>query len=89
MATAGEFHTLYRQLTRLAEEGVEVELVRTEPVATLAERLAAAVRDDTAALFASTVLFESGAVVPHLADAAVAARAREHQVVLDASATSW
>ncbi len=84
VATAGEFHTLYRQLTRLAEEGVEVELVPTEPVATLAERLAAAARDDTAALFASTVLFESGAVVPHLADAAVAARARGAEVVLDA-----
>lgn len=84
VATAGEFHTLYRQLSRLAEEGVEVELVPTDPVATLAERLAAAVRDDTAALFASTVLFESGAVVPHLDEAARRARARGAEVVLDA-----
>lgn len=84
VTTAGEFHTLYRQLGRLSEEGVEVELVPTEPVATLAERLGDAVRDDTAALFASTVLFESGAVVPHLAEAARRARARGAEVVLDA-----
>ena len=48
VTTDGEFHSLRRQLARLAEEGVEVVRVTAEPVDTLAERLAAAVDDRTA-----------------------------------------
>ncbi len=83
VTTSGEFHTLYRQLRRLSEEGVTVDFVPVHPVATLAERLAAAVRADTAALFVSTVLFETGARVPNLAQAVAHARAKGAEVVLD------
>ncbi|MFN7135058.1 MAG: kynureninase, partial [Myxococcales bacterium] len=43
VTTSGEFHSIDRQLRRLAEEGVEVTFVDAAPVSTLAERLAAAV----------------------------------------------
>jgi len=83
VTTRGEFHTLHRQLRRLAEEGVQVDFIDPHPVDTLAERLAGAVRDDTAALLCSTVLFESATVVPHLDHAVARARAMGAEVVLD------
>ena len=84
VTTDGEFHSLRRQLDRLAEEGVEVVRVPVDPVPTLAERIAAAVDDRTAAALVSAVLFASARVVPHL-DAVVAACA-DHgaEAVVDA-----
>jgi hypothetical protein len=73
-----------RQLRRLGEAGVEITWVDAAPADTLAERLAAAVRDDTAAVLASSVLFESSTIVPHLAAVAAAARRRGAQVLIDA-----
>jgi len=84
VTTGGEFHTLYRQLSRLAEEGVTVDFVAPQPLDTLAARLAEKVRADTAALFVSTVLFETGSLVPNLAQAVRAAKERGAEVVLDA-----
>lgn len=84
VTTGGEFHSLDRQLRRLAEAGVEVTFVAPEPVDTLAARLAAAVRPDTAALLASTVLFQTSAVVPGLAEAAAAAHRVGAEVLFDA-----
>ncbi|MAC26497.1 MAG: kynureninase [Sandaracinus sp.] len=83
VTTAGEFHSIRRQLGRLAEEGVEVEAVPVQPLDTLAARLAEAVRDDTVALLASTVLFETSSVVPGLKTACEAAHARGAAVLLD------
>jgi selenocysteine lyase/cysteine desulfurase len=57
ITTDGEFHTLRRQLGRLAEAGVEVIRVAARPVDTLAERLAAAIDSETAAVLVSAVLF--------------------------------
>ena len=84
VTTTGEFHSMDRQLRSAAEAGVEVTWVDAAPVTTLAERLAAAVRADTAAVLVSSVLFETAARVPHLD--AVAARAREvgAHVLIDA-----
>ncbi|MBX3248525.1 MAG: aminotransferase class V-fold PLP-dependent enzyme [Myxococcales bacterium] len=84
VTTDGEFHSLRRQLARLEEEGVEVTRVPAAPVGTLAERLANALRPDTAALLVSTVLFETSAVVPHLAEACRAAHHHGAEVLLDA-----
>ncbi|MFT5357203.1 MAG: kynureninase, partial [Polyangiales bacterium] len=83
VTTAGEFHSIRRQLQRLEEEGVEVTRVPIAPVATLGARLADAVRPDTAALMASTVLFESASQVPNLEVAAQAAFAQGAEVLLD------
>jgi len=66
ITTDGEFHTIRRQLDRLAEEGIEVVKVAAEPAATLAERLAKAVDDRTAAVLVSAVLYTNAHIVPHL-----------------------
>ena len=67
VTSTGEFHTLTRQLARLAETGVEVVWLPAEPADTLAERLAAAVDPHTACALVSSVLFETAQVVPNLA----------------------
>jgi len=66
VTTDGEFHTLRRQLDRLAEEGVEVVKIPVAPLDTLAERVAAAVDDRTACATLSSVLYERGLLVPGL-----------------------
>jgi hypothetical protein len=45
LTSDGEFHTLRRQLARLAEAGLDVVRVPSSPAASLAERLAAEVDD--------------------------------------------
>lgn len=84
VTTGGEFHAIRRQLGRLREEGVEVDVVEVDPVDTLAERLALRVRPDTGAVLASAVLFETSSVVPHLAQLAAHCRARGVIFVVDA-----
>jgi kynureninase len=67
VSTDGEFHTLRRQLARLAEEGIEVVRVPSLPAATLVERIVAVLRDGPpAAVLVSTVSFSSGQIVPGL-----------------------
>ncbi len=66
VTTDGEFHSIRRQLDRLAEEPVEVVKVPALPAATLAARLAEAVDDRTAAVLASCVLFQNAHIVPGL-----------------------
>ena len=84
VTTTGEFHSLHRQLRRLAEEGVEITWVPAQPVASLAGRLARALRPDTAAVLASTVLFETSEAVPHLAGLTLAAQRVGAEVLYDA-----
>jgi len=66
ITTDGEFHTIRRQLDRLAEEGIEVLKVPAVPAATLAERLAQVVDDRTAAVLVSAVLYTNAHIVPKL-----------------------
>lgn len=85
VTTTGEFHSITRQLRRLDEQGwLPVTWVPARPVETLAQRLAASVRDDTAAVLTSTVLYETSEVVPGLPALVQAARARGAEVLLDA-----
>jgi kynureninase len=80
----GEFHTLRRQLARLAEAGVDVVRVAASPADTLAERLAGAVDDRTAAVLVSAVLFETARIVPHLDTLAATCRRRDVELLVDA-----
>lgn len=84
VTTDGEFHTLRRQLARLGEVGLDVVSVATQPVATLAERLAAAVDTRTAAAMVSSVLFETSQVVPHLDQLAAACDHAGAELLIDA-----
>jgi kynureninase len=84
VTSTGEFHTLRRQLARLAEAGIDVDWVAAEPAATLAERLAAAVDDRTAAVLVSAVLFETARVVHHLDALADVSHKRGAELLVDA-----
>jgi kynureninase len=66
VTTDGEFHSIRRQLDRLAEEGLEIVKVPSTPAGSVAERLVAAVDDRTAAALVSCVLFENAHIVPDL-----------------------
>lgn len=84
VTTDGEFHSLRRQLLRLAEAGAEISFVPTDPIHTLAARMAKAIRPDTIGLLASTVLYRTAAIVPHLEEAITAAHRVGAPVLLDA-----
>lgn len=84
VTTTGEFHSAFRQLRRLAEEGIDVTFVPAEPAATLAERVASAVTERTSAVVLSTVLFGTSTVVPDLALLVERATRAGAQVLLDA-----
>ncbi|MEZ5286577.1 MAG: aminotransferase class V-fold PLP-dependent enzyme [Vicinamibacterales bacterium] len=84
LTTDGEFHTIRRQLDRLAEAGLEVERVPSRPADAIAERLAAAVDDRTAAVLVSSVLFTTGEIVPGLARVAEACARVGAELVVDA-----
>ncbi|MBP2181224.1 kynureninase/PvdN C-terminal domain-containing protein [Amycolatopsis magusensis] len=84
VTTDGEFHTLRRQLGRLAEEGIEVVRVAASPVDSLAARLAVEVDDRTCAVFVSKVLFETSRIVDGLGDLAERCAARGAELVVDA-----
>ena len=76
VTTDGEFHTIRRQLDRLAEEGLEVVRIAEQPVETVSERLADAVDDRTALVLVSAVFFDTGRIARGLRE--VAASCRRH-----------
>jgi kynureninase len=84
ITTDGEFHTIRRQLDRLAEEGVEVVRIAARPVESLAERVAAAVEDSVACVLVSSVLFETAEIVPHLDVVAEACERHGVTLLIDA-----
>ena len=80
VTTDGEFHTIRRQLDRLAEEGLEVVRVAELPAETVSERLARAVDDRTALVLVSSVFFDTGRIARGLGE--VAASCRRHGAAL-------
>jgi kynureninase len=83
VTTTGEFHTIRRQLDRLAEEGITVVKVAALPATTLADRLAQAVDDRTAAVLVSAVLYENAHIVPNLARVQAACRRVGAELLVD------
>ena len=84
VTTSGEFHTLRRLMARLAEEELlDVVIVPARPAETLAERLAAAADERTAAVLASAVLFEDSKIVPGLGELARACSERGAELLVD------
>jgi len=83
VTTDGEFHTLRRQLGRLAEEGLEVARLPTRPVETLWERLADEAPRASAVLV-SAVLFEDSRIVPGLPALAAACADSGAELLVDA-----
>ena len=83
VTTDGEFHSLRRQLARLEEEGLEIVRVPSHDPDTIADSLVEAVCNRTAAVLASSVLFQSGRIVPGLGHACAAARRHGAEFVAD------
>jgi len=84
VTTDGEFHSIRRQLDRLAEDRrLRVVKVPSDPPDAIAERLSAAVDGRTAAVLVSSVLFESAAIVPGLASVAAACRRAGAELLVD------
>jgi kynureninase len=84
VTTNGEFHTIRRQLDRLAEEGVEIIRVPARPVEELSERVAREVEDRTLAVMVSSVLFETAEIVPDLSRVAAACETYGVPLLVDA-----
>jgi kynureninase len=84
ITTDGEFHTIRRQLDRLAEEGVEVVKVAARPAGDLADRLARAVDDRAIAVLVSSVLFETAEIVPGFAPLAARCEREGASLLVDA-----
>jgi len=84
VTTDGEFHTLRRQLSRLAEAGIEVVSVPAEPADSLAQRLSTQVNDRTAAVLVSAVLFQSARIVPDLPALAAICATHGTELLVDA-----
>jgi len=84
VTSRGEFHSAHRQLTRLAEAGLDVVFVEPTPQGTLASRIASEVNERTSAVIVSSVLFETSSIVPGLAALAARARSLGAEVLIDA-----
>ena len=84
VTTDGEFHTIRRQVDRLAEEGIEVVKVAADPLDTLSERLADQVDDRTSCVLVSSVLFGTGLILPELQHIAAACTKHGAEMMVDA-----
>ena len=84
VTTDGEFHSLRRQVDRLAEEGFEIVNLAARPVDTLTDRIEASLDSRTACVMLSSVLFETAEIVPGLELLASACRRNGIPLLLDA-----
>lgn len=83
ITTDGEFHSLFRQLTRLEEEGLEIVRVPVNPDPTFGERIIEEIDMNTSAIMLSRVYFETSLVNTHLSEIAAAARVHGVPVIID------
>ena len=81
----GEYHSIRRQLDRMAEEKL-IDLVKipAAPASDLSERLAREVNTRTSAVMMSSVLFRTGEIVPNLPAVASACAKHGAELLIDA-----
>ena len=84
VTTDGEFHSIRRQVDRLAEEGLTVVNVAASPADTVVDRMIAALDSRTACAMVSTVLYESAEIVPGIDLLAASCRRHGIPLLLDA-----
>ncbi len=84
VTTDGEFHSIRRQIDRLAETSLAIEKVAARPVDSLVDRLITAATPGTAAVLLSSVLFETAEIVPGLSRLADACLASGVELLVDA-----
>jgi len=83
VSTDGEFHSLFRQLHRLEEEGLEFVQVPVQPDDTFADRIIEEMDDRTSAIMLSRIYFETSLINTHLTEIAAAAREKGIPVMID------
>jgi selenocysteine lyase/cysteine desulfurase len=83
VTTDGEFHTIRRQLDRLAEEGLEVVRIPEAPLESLGARLAGAVDGRTALVLVSAVFFDTGRIARGLDEVAASCRRHGAELLVD------
>ncbi len=84
VTTDGEFHSLRRQLARLAEEGVDVVRVAAGPPGSLGDRLLDALDERTAAVLTSAVFFDTGEIADGLGDVLDGCQRHGAELLVDA-----
>jgi kynureninase len=84
VTTDGEFHSIRRQLDRLAEEGLTIVRVPQSPIDSLSGRLSAAVDDRTALVLVSAVFFDTGRIARGLGEVADSCRSHGSRLLVDA-----
>lgn len=84
----GEFHSIRRQLDRLSEEGIEILKVPSNPVDQVVEKIIDTLKspngEKTAAVYVSSVFFNSGLILPGLKELADFCNQNEITLVIDA-----
>ncbi|MBN2731077.1 MAG: aminotransferase class V-fold PLP-dependent enzyme [Balneolaceae bacterium] len=82
ITTDGEFHSMFRQLKRLTEEGLQMAMVSAESddIVTEIER---EIDDQTCAIMLSRVYFQSGLVNQYLSEIAKVARTHNIPLLID------
>ncbi len=83
ITTDGEFHTIRRQLDRLAEEGLEVVKVPAQPAATVGERLVSEIDDRAALVMVSSVFFQTGHIAGGLGEVMLACGLQGAELMID------
>ncbi|RNC79471.1 MAG: hypothetical protein ED557_15475 [Balneola sp.] len=83
ITTDGEFHSMFRQLRRLEEEGLQVVSIPTVPDDDFAQRIIEEIDVNTSAIMLSRVYFETSLINSHLSEIAAAARVQEIPVIID------
>ncbi len=83
VTTDGEFHSLRRQLDRLAEASLEVVRVPAHPAATVGERVAQAVDARTSAVMVSSVFYATAHIAGGLEEVAHACRREGAELLID------
>ena len=83
VTTDGEFHTIRRQLDRLAEEGLEVVKVPAHPAATVGERIMPEIDDRVAAVMVSSVFFQTGHIAAGLGEVMLACGLHGAELLVD------
>ena len=66
ITTDMEFHTVRRQMDRLAEVGIEIVKVSAMPAETVAERIENLIDDETACVIISKVFYKNGRIAENL-----------------------
>ena len=83
ITTTGEFHSMYRQLRRLEEEGLEIVYLPHEDDALLLQRMEEELDEQTAAVMLSRVYFMTGELNARLSDIARLTHRAEIPLMID------